>query len=321
MGKSKTLGYQIYTALQEINLQDASKRIEVFNKLNDADLDSVGKKEFKELGQNKEFIFSRRTAENTIEKSKTFTKFLKENYNIKFVKDITSDMAKTFLDSRNTTSQKTISAYKNMLYKIDVAIRVKFGCQGFYDETIQNYKISEENKAETNSKRLYTDDQIKDILSVKSKYHNELKFMSILGCRVHELCNVNVKDINLKNMTVFVKGKGGRPSCRPILPSEINFIKSLINGKESDEKVFNVPLDEKKTRCLIGSEIRKITKELGLPVSSKCHEFRKYAAQMYFKYLVNDCNYSVKNAEEITVSKLLSHGANREDLKNIYLRS
>jgi len=321
MGKSKTLGYQIYTALQEINLQDSGKRIEVFNKLNDTDLLSVGKREFKELGENKEFIFSRRTAENTIEKSKTFSKFLKENYNIKFVKYITSDMAKAFLDSRNTTSQKTISAYKNMLYKIDVAIKLKFGCQGFYDEIIQNYKVKKEIKSETNSKRLYTDDQIKDILSVESNYQNELKFMSVLGCRVHELCNIKVKDINLKSMTVFIKGKGGRPSYRPILPSELSFIKSLIKGKELNERVFNVPIDEKKARVLIGSEIRKITKELGLPISSKCHEFRKYAAQNYFKYLVNNCNYSVKDAEEITVSKLLSHGANREDLKEIYLRS
>ena len=34
MGKSKNLGYQIYSALQEINLQDSDKRTEVFNKIN-----------------------------------------------------------------------------------------------------------------------------------------------------------------------------------------------------------------------------------------------------------------------------------------------
>lgn len=319
MGKTKSLGFQIYSALQEINLQDTGKRTDVFNKLNGTDFDSVGKREFKQLGQNKEFIFSRRTAENTVEKSKTFTKFLKENYNIKYVKDITPEMVKSFLDSRNTQNQKTISSYKNMLYKIDVAIRLKFGCEGFYNKEIENYKIK--NSEKSNSKRLYSNQDIQKILSVKSKYSNELKFMSILGCRVHELCNIKVKDINLKNMTVFIKGKGGRPSYRPILPSEIKFIKDLVKCKNQDEKVFNVPTDEKKTRQVIGSEIRKITKDLGLPVSSKCHEFRKYASQNYFHYLVNSCGYSVKDAEEITVSKLLSHGNDREDLKNIYLRS
>ena len=319
MGKTKSLGFQIYSALQEINLQDVKKRTEVFNELNHADFDSVGKKEFKYLCQNKEFIFSRRTAENTVEKSKTFTKFLKENYNIKYVKEITPEMAKTFLDSRNTQNQKTISSYKNMLYKVSVAIQRKFGCQGFYNKEIENYKI--DNSEKSNSKRLYSNQDIQKILSVDSKYINELKFMSIVGVRVHELCNIKVKDFDLKNLTVYVEGKGGRPSNRPILPIEINFIKSLIKYKGKDERVFKVPINENKTRQIIGSEIRRITKELGLPVSSRCHEFRKYAAQNYFKYLVNSCGYSVRDAEEITVSRLLSHGANREDLKNIYLRS
>lgn len=318
MGKSKNLGYQIYSALQEINLQDSNKRTEVFNKINRTEYTHVGKREFKELGENKDFIFSRRTAENTIEKSKTFVKFLKENYNIKLVKEITPEMVRVFLDSRNATTQKTIAAYKNMLYKVNIAIQVKFNCQGFYDDTIKNYKLVEPQK--TDSKRLYTDSQIKEILSVDSEYINELKFMSVVGCRVHELCNVRVKDFSLKNLTVFIVGKGGRPSYRPILPSEVGFIKSLIKDKEPDEKVFKVSNNEKIARQQIGTEIRRITTKLNIPISSKCHEFRKYAAQQYYNYLLN-IGYSKKDAEEITVSKLLSHGADREDLKKIYLRS
>lgn len=321
MGKTKSLGYQIHSALNEINLQDADKRTEVFNRINGTCYDKVGKREFKKLGQNKEYIFSRRTSENTTEKSKTFINYIKENYNVKFVKDITPEMVKSFLDSRDTNSQKTITAYKNMLYKVNTAIQLKFGCKGFYNETISNYKLDKENTVKTNSKRLYSDTEIKQILNVDSKYSNELKFMSVLGCRVHELCNIKVKDFDLKNLTVYIEGKGGRPSNRPILPCEINFIKELIKDKGQEERVFNVPLNEKKTRSLIGSEIRRITKSLDLPVSSKCHEFRKYAAQTYYKYLIDSCGYSVKDSEEITVSKLLSHGENREDLKKIYLRS
>lgn len=319
MGKIKSLGYQIYSALQEINLQDSEKRTDVFNILNNADFSNVGKREFKMLGQNKEFIFSRRTAENTVEKSKTFVRFLKDNYNIKYVKEITPEMVIHFLDSRKSTSQKTISAYKNMLYKVNIAIQIKFKCEGFYNNTVSNYKL--ENSEKSNSKRLYTDSQIKLILSQESNYSNELKFMSILGCRVHELCNIRVRDFSLNKMTVHIIGKGGRVSDRPILPTEIKFIKELIKDKGENEKVFNVPLNEKETRSIIGSEIRRITKDLNLPVSSKCHEFRKYAAQNYYRYLIEKCNYSKKDAEEITVSRLLSHGENREDLKKIYLRS
>ena len=133
MGKIKSLGYQIHSALSEINLQDPNKRTEVFNKLNNTDFCYVGKREFKKLGQTKEYIFSRRTAENTTEKSKTFINYIKENYNVKFVKDITPEMVKSVLDSRDTKSQKTITSYKNMLYKVNTVIQLKFGCKGFYN--------------------------------------------------------------------------------------------------------------------------------------------------------------------------------------------
>ena len=63
MGKSKSLGYQIHSALNHINLQDAEKRTEIFNKINDTEFEYVGKREFKKLGQTKEFIFSKRTSE------------------------------------------------------------------------------------------------------------------------------------------------------------------------------------------------------------------------------------------------------------------
>ena len=86
MGKIKSLGYQIYSALNEINLQDSYKRTDVYNKMNSTDYEYVGKREFKQNRQTKEFIFSRRTAENTAEKSKTFVNYIKENFNVKFVK-------------------------------------------------------------------------------------------------------------------------------------------------------------------------------------------------------------------------------------------
>ena len=47
MGKIKNLGYQIYSALNEINLQDADKRTALFNSINHTDLNYVGKREFK----------------------------------------------------------------------------------------------------------------------------------------------------------------------------------------------------------------------------------------------------------------------------------
>ena len=46
MGKTKSLGYQIHSALNEINLQDADKRTVIFNRINGTCYDKVGKREF-----------------------------------------------------------------------------------------------------------------------------------------------------------------------------------------------------------------------------------------------------------------------------------
>ena len=50
MAKSKSLGYQIHSALAEINLQDKEKRTDIFNKENETNYKSVGKREFKKNG-------------------------------------------------------------------------------------------------------------------------------------------------------------------------------------------------------------------------------------------------------------------------------
>ena len=47
--------------------------------------------------------------------------------------------------------------------------------------------------------------------------------------------NSLVRDFSLNKMTVHIIGKGGRVSDRPILPTEIKFIKELIKDKGQNE--------------------------------------------------------------------------------------
>ena len=319
MGKSKSLGYQIHSALNLINLQEADKRTAVFNRLNDTDLDYVGKREFKKLGQTKDYIFSKRTAENTSEKAKTFCTFLKENYSIRLVKEITPQMAIEFLKSKEGCSSKTISSYKNMLYKVSVAIQLKFHTKGFYNKDLDDYKPP--NTYKSNSERLYTDKQIEQIINYPSNRRNELQCMAFTGCRVHEMINIKVSDVDLDGRTIHIIGKGGKDTLRPLTPQGIHFLKEMIRGKELDVKIFNLPKSEKATRQIMSNEIRKITTALNLPVSGKNHEFRKYAAQQFCSYLINQKGWTNEKAREFVSSKFLAHGIGREDIKRIYLDS
>ena len=56
MGKSKSFGYQIHSALNHINLQDAEKRTEIFNKMNDTDNPFLPETDEDERAKYKELI-------------------------------------------------------------------------------------------------------------------------------------------------------------------------------------------------------------------------------------------------------------------------
>lgn len=333
MGKSKSLGFQIHSALAEINLQDKEKRTDIFNKENDTNYKSVGKREFKQNKTSINYIFSKRSAENITEKSKTFTKFLKENYNVKMVRDITPQMCIAFLDSKKGCSTKTISAYKNALEKIALACSQKFHIENFYTDMVRKYKVEDTYK--TNSKRIYTNTQIEQIYNYKSNRQAEIKTMAFLGCRVFELINIKVEDINLSEHiyttttkdgkidtynTVKIIGKGGKVSYRPILPQYKAFFEELKQGKKPTEKIFNFPNNPKRVRQIMSNEIRKITKDLGIAESGKNHEFRKYHCQLAVEYYVSR-GWEREKAEKYVIQRHLSHSGERKDLKQIYLYS
>ena len=333
MAKSKSLGYQIHSALAEINLQDKEKRTDIFNKENDTNYKSVGKREFKKNGTSINYIFSKRSAENIAEKSKTFTKFLKETYNVKMVRDIKPEMCIAFLDTKQGCSSKTISAYKNTIEKIAIACSYKFHIDNFYTDTVRKHKVADTHKS--NSKRVYTNEQIEQIYNYKSDRQAEIKTMSFLGCRVFELIGIKAKDVNLSKHTfettpkdgkidtfntVKIIGKGGKVSFRPILPQYRQFFQELIKDKQPTEKLFDLPKNEKMARLTMSNEIRRITKALELPQTGKNHEFRKYHCQLAVEHYVSK-GWEREKAEKYVIQRHLSHSSERQDLKKIYLFS
>ncbi len=334
MGKSKSLGFQIHSALNEINLQDKEKRIEIYNREHNTDFSSVGKREFKKSGESIKYIFSKRSSENITEKSKNFVKFLKENYNVKMVREIKPEMCIAYLDTKQGCSNKTISSYKNMLEKISLACSQKFNINGFYTDTVRQHKVQDTYK--TNSARVYTNEQIEKIYSFESNRQAEIKTMSFIGCRIAELINIKAEDINLTKhnfittakdgkidtyLTVHIKGKGGKDSYRPILPQYIDFFAELIKDKQPQEKLFNLPTDTKQARQIMSNELRRITKILGFEQTGKNHQFRKYHSQIALNYYINVRGWSREKSETFVIQRHLSHGQERQDLKKIYLYS
>jgi len=165
--------------------------------------------------------------------------------------------------------------------------------------------------------------------------NTEIKTMSFLGCRVFELIGIKAEDVNLSKHTfettpkdgkidtfntVKIIGKGGKVSFRPILPQYRQFFQELIKDKQPTEKVFDLPKNEKMARLTMSNEIRRITKSLELPQTGKNHEFRKYHCQLAVEYYVSK-GWDREKAEKYVIQRHLSHSAERQDLKKIYLYS
>ena len=131
MGKNKSLGYQIHTALAEINMQNQEKRTEIYNKENGTHFSSVGKREFKKNGTSINYVFSQRTAQCLAEKSKNFVKFLKENYNIKMVKEITPKMCLEYLNTKQGCSKKLYLHIKICWKKFLLLVQKSLGVSSF----------------------------------------------------------------------------------------------------------------------------------------------------------------------------------------------
>jgi hypothetical protein len=159
--------------------------------------------------------------------------------------------------------------------------------------------------------------------------------MAYIGLRVHEL-RIKPEDITLessekvftkkdgwisKAYTIYVKGKGGKESFRPILPQYFEFFKQLKFNSPEGKKIFDLPKDDKKMRDYVGKAILRAAKSIGIEGCQRNHEFRKYHAQLAVECYVIELGWTRQKAENYVVTRHLSHGANREDLKKIYLWS
>ncbi|MBO2946254.1 hypothetical protein JJQ72_20070 [Paenibacillus sp. F411] len=84
---------------------------------------------------------------------------------------------------------------------------------------------------------------------------------------------------------MYIKGKNGKESYRPILPQYIEFFHSLKENTADGQRVFpNVPKDPKKARTYIGKAIARTAKNAGVEVT-KLDAKDKKAAKVQASFL------------------------------------
>lgn len=118
-----------------------------------------------------------------------------------------------------------------------------------------------------------------------------LYFFISTGCRVSEVTNVKIKDINFENKTCKVLGKGRKE--RPVILSDKCIYRLKLYLEHRKDCSPNAPLftrikgkETTLTKDGVGNIIRKLTETAGTE-NITCHSFRRYYATELRKRNVN----------------------------------
>ena len=168
---------------------------------------------------------------------------------------------------------------------------------------IDNIKIKDVDKKE---KFVLTRKESEKLIRTVSKHaRNKEKSRSLVfimlkcGLRVNEVCELKVKDLNIKQKTIRVDGKGGKTRYVPLFDEMImdlkNYLKSRITNSEFlfTSKDSNNPLTPRAIHDFVKTYVQKakIDKVIG------CHALRRTAATQLLK----------EGARITSIQKFLGH--------------
>ena len=243
---------------------------------------------------------------------------MKEHFpEIKKIKDISSNHLNEFMKTKtNICTDETLKNYRARIKKLAFVCNKKYNLKLDWS----NIKIEKSNKGKSIRDVAFSKEQVEKIKSVLESKRDSASKRALMvfmpyGLRASEYTNIRVKDINLNTMKLHIhKSKGGRNRDIDIKPESVAQIKTLIEGKQPSDKLFNI----KSTS--LSAYLSRICKKLGynefIEAKSSIHALRKYAAREFYKEQLN--KYNKKVALENTMN-FLGHGKERSDLKRTYL--
>lgn len=120
-------------------------------------------------------------------------------------------------------------------------------------------------------------DEIQSILvEINNEKHNLMIALAYAGgLRVSEIINLKVKDINLAELTIHIKGAKGNKDRITILPEKlVKNIEKLISNKNSDEYVFASERGGKLTERTAQKVFAQALKKAGIKKEATFHSLR-----------------------------------------------
>ena len=240
-----------------------------------------------------------------------FAAFIKNEYGVKQVKQITPDMCQSFIERKSAEgcSLKTIKTYQSNFLKISKCVNKTFNIRTDYSVSVDESRIE---NTETIKQFSFTRAEMEKILAAPRSCDSliALNFAFQTGVRVNTLERLEVRHIDFKNkeITIF-KDKGNRTRVLSMSEETAKLLREQIKGKNPQDKVFGVK------KWSVNRYLRRRCEKLNIctpngEIKSGVHSIRKLWAE--------------ENAERHGTAKTmvaLGHGEQRSDLEQTYLHS
>ena len=240
-----------------------------------------------------------------------FSAFIKSEYGVKQVKQITPDMCQSYIERKSAEgcSLKTIKTYQSNLLKLSKCANKTFDIRTDYSVSVDESKIE---KTETIKQYSFTRAEMEKILAAPRSCDSliALNFAFQTGVRVNTLERLEVRHIDFKNGEITIyKDKGNRTRVLPMSEETAKLLREQIKGKNPQDRVFAVK------KGSVNRYLRRRCEKLNIrtpngEVKSGVHSIRKLWAE--------------ETAERHGTAKTmvaLGHGEDRKDLEDTYLHS
>ena len=247
-----------------------------------------------------------------------FAAFIKNEYGVKQVKEITPDMCQSYIERKSAEgcSLKTIKTYASNILKLQKCTSRAFHIPKLdFSLSVDESKIE---KTETINQYSFTRQEMEKILAAPRSCDSltALKFAYMTGVRVNTLERLEVRQLDFQRGEILVfKDKGSRSRVLPMDEQTANLLREQIKGKNPQDKVFGVK------KGSVNRYLRRRCEKLNIhtpngEIKSGVHSIRKlWAEETAERY-----NKDGKNGTKMVMSEL-GHGEDRKDLEDTYLHS
>lgn len=291
-------------------------------------------------------IFSYSERNTFINIATNFANYLKEHHpDIKYIRDIKPEVAKAYFEYKSGIwSDATIKSQYSALNKIsDLASQTyKKSEISFMSEVERPVKIKgEENKIVHRTIWMERQDFHKILEASKKGNRNPdtpsvaaIRMAAVTGGRVSELAKLKVSDINIRNNSIHLIGKGGKHrTLKNISQERMAVIKEIYavhcKGKQPNDYVFTGKNGKSAIRpdsinrqlCRLAASVKDGKGSLADKYQANktgIHSIRKmYATERYQELVKKGMDYKAAGAQ---VVEELGHGRQRLELCLVYIK-